>query len=367
MKKNPHLYSVILAGGGGTRLWPKSRNANPKQFLKLTGDKTMLQLTADRITKIVDWDHIIVVTNKLYLDEVKKELPQVPPDQILAEPEKRETALAMLVGSLYAKSLDPDAVVINKASDHIVLDEKEFSKVMSASVTIAQKKENIVAVGITPTFPNTGFGYVKIGEKISQFKSGLPLFKVESFTEKPDEKTAKKYIKTGKYYWNANMYVWACQTIDEAFEKYMPQMHQLTRVLEGKTGSTFHKQLKKIYQKAETISIDYAISEKAQNLVLIPGDFGWDDVVNWSVVADLNTSNGDGNVVIGDGQKVPTLAIESTNNLIHAEKKLVAIVGINEMVVVDTDDILMILPKKRSQDVKKIVNQLKEKGKKEYL
>lgn len=364
---NSHVFAVILAGGGGTRLWPKSRNATPKQFLKLTGSKTMLQLTAERISQIVPWENIIVVTNTLYEDEVKKELPKVPAEQVIAEPSRRETAMAMLVGSLYAKSLDPDAVVINKASDHIVLDNAEYIKVMKASIEAAQNKEKLVSVGITPTSPNTGFGYVKIGKKIAEFGSGLPLFEVAAFKEKPDEKTAKEYIKTGKYYWNANMYVWSVQALDDAFQKYMPQMFEQTRPLVGKTGKEFSQLLPQIYDQAETISIDYAISEKVDNLVLIPGDFGWDDVGNWEVVANLNQADKNGNVLLKNGQPLPTVLIDSTGNLIHAHKKMVALVGIHDLIVIDDQDILMIIPKKRSQDVKKVVNQLKQEGKKEFL
>lgn len=367
MNENKHLYAVILAGGGGTRLWPKSRNATPKQFLKLTSDKTMMQLAANRAAKVVPWENIIVVTNKLYEKEVAEQLPKVPESQIIAEPERKETAMAMLVGAMYAKNLDPDAVIINMASDHIVTDDEQFVRVMEAATSVAREGESLITVGITPTFANTGFGYVQIGKTIKEFDSGLPLYLVKSFREKPDRETAEEYVKSGNFYWNANMYVWSATALDEAFEKHMPDMFKKSRVLENKTGNDFHNQLENLYQKVEKISIDYAISERADNLVLIPGDFGWDDVGDWKVVSQLNNSNGDGNVVMGDGKTVPTLAIESSNNLIHAEKKLVAMVGVNDMIVIDTDEILMIVPKERSQEVKKLVERLKEEDRSEYL
>lgn len=367
MNENKHLYAVILAGGGGTRLWPKSRNATPKQFLKLTSDKTMMQLAADRVTKVVPWENIIVVTNKLYEKEVARQLPKVPESQIVAEPERKETAMAMLVGAMYAKNLHPDAVVINMASDHIVTNDDEFVKVMKAATSVASEGKSLITVGIKPTFANTGFGYVQIGNKIKEFDSGLPLYQVKSFREKPDRETAEEYVKSGNFYWNANMYVWSATALDDAFKKHMPEMFKQSRVLKNKTGNDFHNQLENLYKQVEKISIDYAISEKADNLVLIPGDFGWDDVGDWKVVSQLNSSNGDGNVVMGDGKTVPTLAIESSNNLIHAEKKLVAMIGVDDMIVVDTDEILMIVPKERSQEVKKLVERLKQEDRTEYL
>ena len=207
MKTYPHAYAVILAGGGGTRLWPKSRNKTPKQFLKLYGQKTMIQIAAERVSKLVDAEHIIVVTNEKYADEVKKQLPQVPAINILAEPEKKDTALAMLVGSLFAKSLDPKAIILNAASDHTIINEDEFVKVMEGTIQAATESENLVTVGILPTFPTSAFGYIKIDKKIKELKNKVPLYKVDSFTEKPDAKTAQQFIATGKYFWNANMYV----------------------------------------------------------------------------------------------------------------------------------------------------------------
>jgi mannose-1-phosphate guanylyltransferase len=362
-----HAYVVILAGGGGTRLWPKSRKKTPKQFLRLIGQDSMIQLTANRVTKIVPWERVIVVTNKMYRDDVRQQLPQVLESNIIAEPDKRDTALAMLVGSLFAKSLDPEAIVINAASDHIVTDENEYVRVMKAAVKVAAEKKHIITVGITPTFPTSALGYIKIGEELKKIDRSLSLFKVDGFTEKPKVATARAYISTGKYFWNANMYVWSVEAIEQAFEKHMPSLHQAVQPLLKLSGQKFHDALKSVYQDAEAISIDYAISEKADNLVLIPGDFGWDDVGDWRVVFELSKKNLSGNVIIGDANEVHTLAINSNNNLIHADKRLVALVGINDMIVVDTPEILMIVPKDHSQDVKKIVERLKEEEQTDYL
>ena len=310
---------------------------------------------------------MIVVTNELYKEEVHALLPEVPVQNIIAEPQKKDTALAMLVGALYAKSKDPEAVVINLASDHILTDKAEFHRVMKAASKVAYRGENLVTVGISPVRPSTGFGYIKIGDDLEKVAKGLSLFKVESFTEKPNESTARGFIATGKYFWNANMYVWSAATLVEAFKKHMPEMYEQTKHLDTLDSTAFHQALPAIYEKTEAISVDYAISEKADNLVLIPGDFGWDDVGDWKVVYDLERKDISGNVIVSDHNENHTLAISSHNNLIHSNGRLVALVGIDDMVIIDTEEILMIIPKSKSQDVKKIVERLKEEKKNEYL
>ena len=367
MNELAHTYAVILAGGGGTRLWPKSRNSSPKQFLKLVGSETMMQFTANRISKLVSWERIIVVTNELYKADVAKQLPQVPEANIIAEPEKRDTALAMLAGAVFAQNLDPEAVVINCASDHVVTDEAEFLHVMQAASEIASEKESLVTVGITPTHPATGFGYIKIGQELKTVGRKLPLFNVESFTEKPNKATAQGFISTGKYFWNANMYVWSSQTLVAAFAEHKPELLSAAKPLQGVSAEDFHAALPAIYKSAEAISIDYAISEKASNLVLLPGDFGWNDVGDWKVVYDLGKKNLEGNVIIGEHDTQHVLTIKSHNNLLHTNGRLIALFGIDDMIVIDTSEILMIIPKSMSQDVKKLVERLKEEKQNEYL
>ena len=362
-----HTYAVILAGGGGTRLWPKSRKKNPKQFLKLVGKQTMLQVAANRTSKFIPWNKFIVVTNKLYEKEVKEQLPEVPVENIIAEPEKKDTALAMLIGSLFAKSKDPKAIIVNAASDHIVTDEKEYIRVMKAAISAAASNEYLVSVGITPTFPSTGFGYIKIGEDLKKLSKGLSLFKVDSFTEKPNKATARAFISTGKYFWNANMYVWSAKAICESFDKHMPKMYKFSKDLATQSSQKFHEMLPAVYKQADNISIDYAISEKADNLVLIPGDFGWNDVGNWGVVYDLGTKDLAGNVVVSENEKAHALSIKAHNNLLHTNDRLIAIFGVDDLVVIDTDEILLIAPKNKSQEVKQLVNRLKEENRDEYL
>jgi mannose-1-phosphate guanylyltransferase len=267
---------------------------------------------------------------------------------------------------LFAQSKDPDAIVINCASDHVVTDGEEFSKVMQAASQVAAENPYLVSVGVTPTRPATGFGYIKIGKELQKIDDSLLLYKVDSFREKPDETTAKEFISTGLYFWNANMYVWGSKTLQSAFQKYMPSLAEVTKDIEHLNSQEFHAALPEIYSNAEGISIDYAISEKADNLVLIPGDFGWNDVGDWKVVYDLAEQNLEGNVVLGDNPN-HAVTVDSENNLIHTNGRLVALVNIKDMIVIDTEEILMIIPKDSSQDVKKIVEKLKQENRKEYL
>lgn len=367
MEKNKHLYAVILAGGGGTRLWPKSREKTPKQFLKPFGEESLIQLAFRRVTKLVDFSRVIVVTNQKYQKQVEQHLPQVEKDNIILEPEKKDTAMAMLVGALFAKNKDKDAVVINSASDHMVEDEMEFVKVMNYATDIAQKGEDLVTVGIVPQTPDTGFGYIKIGKNLAKH-NGLNLFKVESFTEKPNKPTALAFLASGNYFWNANMYVWKASVLETGFKKHKVDFYDLTRDLVGITDiKKFHQILNKVYAKAEKISIDYAISEKSDNLVLIPGDFGWNDVGNWGVIYDLSKKDLLGNVTMSDREQTKVLTINSQRNLIHTKDKLIAMVGVDDLAVIDTGEILLIMPRKNAQDVKKIVERLKEEKNNEYL
>ncbi len=369
-KTQDHIFTLILAGGGGTRLWPKSRKKTPKQFLKLAGDKTMLQATADRFSKITPWENILVISNKNYVKEVTKQLPQLPKENIIFEPEKKDTALAMLVGAVFAKTKHPDAIVVNGAADHVVKKTDEFVKLMQAAAKAAEDKDKLIAVGITPTYPATGFGYIKVGKEVGKIDRDVSLFKVDSFTEKPNLATAQAFISTGQYFWNANNYVWSADAILEAFKKYFVEDYKLVQpLLKTKNPREFQRLLKPIYKQATSIAIDYAISEKANNLYLIPGDFGWNDIGEWKVVYDLGRKDLNGNVITADSEnnQVKVLTLESKNNLVHNDKRMIALLGVEDFVIIDTPEILLVMPKERSQDVKKIVERLKADNLVDYL
>ncbi len=364
-----HQFVVILAGGSGTRLWPRSRGETPKQFLKIVGETTMLQLTAQRALKVADWDHIIVITNEKHAQMVRAQLPEIKASNVLLEPEKRDTALAMLVGALYARALDPAAVVMNSASDHYVMDHDlpEFARTMAKACTIASQGEKLITVGIAPRRPETGFGYIKVGEQLDNDKR-LPVCQVDAFTEKPNAATAAAFIATGKYFWNANMYVWSAQTLWDAFVTHAPKIAEAAQILLEAKPKDFPKLLPQVYAGAPSISIDYAISEKAHNLVLIPGNFGWSDVGDWRVAYELGGKDEHENVFTKEQAEASLSVYESRDDLVASStKRLVALVGVENLVIVDTPEVLLVCDRDRAQDVKKIVEELKKQQREEYL
>ena len=363
---NKHIFAVILAGGGGTRLWPRSTNAKPKQFLRLISDKTMLQETLSRIIPIIPTERVLVITNSKYKSMVETDLPSVPPQNIFAEPEKKDTAMAMGVGAIMASKLDPEAVIINLAADHVVKNENEFRRTMLAAADAARTGNFLVTVGISPTFPHTGLGYIKIGEKINE-PNGLPVYKVTGFTEKPNIDKAKEFLATKKYFWNANNYVWTAKSALESFKTHLPKTYsQLLKLKEVLGEKEINKTAGEVYAEVEAVSIDYGVSEKAENLLLVPGDFGWSDIGDWEVVYDLSSKDKMGNV-IDQSRGVPPILIDVKGCFVCGGKKLLAAVGVEDMIMVETKKAVLIVPKNKAQSVKHIVEWLKVKGMTEYL
>lgn len=356
-----NFYAVILAGGGGTRLWPKSRKKHPKHLLKLFGDKTLFRHTYERIAPVIPNERILVITHVDHAQEIVDELPELSKDNFIIEPEAKNTALAMGVAAAFVHKRNLDSVIINLAADHIYLDVPKFQQTALTALNEAAKGDYIVTIGIKPTFAHTGLGYIKMGEKF-----GEHAYIGEGFKEKPNLETAQAFLAEGNYVWNANLYCWSTKTVLEAFKKHSPQISKCMEEIMEASGTPDEKQtMEKVYMEAPSEQIDTAISEKADNLLIVEGDFGWSDIGDWKVVYDTNFKDENNNVIIkNDGDLIE---MGNSNSLIETNGRLVVAIGLENIVVVDTEDAILIVSKDKTQDVKKAVEKLKEMKKGEYL
>lgn len=361
-----HLYVVILCGGGGTRLWPLSRNSSPKQFIELVGNETLFTKTLKRAKKLVSPDHIFIMTNKNYLEEIKKSASSLPQKNIITEPVKKNTALAMGVIAGIIHKRDKDAVIINLASDHLITNDDIFVKSMLSAAKVAAENKYLVAVGITPTFAHTGLGYIHADGQIGK-EWGLPILRVEGFREKPDEKTAKEFLSTGEYYWNANLYTWSTKLILAEFATLAPEFSKHITTIMNASNNDFESVLAKEYSLAKEEQIDTAISEKTNKLAVIAGNFGWTDIGSWNVVHDEVEKDSAGNALISREDGADWFRLDTKNSLVSTGKKQIVTIGLENIVIVDTPDALLVAHKDHVQDVKKVVEHLKNTNKNNLL
>jgi len=329
---------------------------------------TLFQQTIKRVRDIVPLSKIYVITNKQYVRDIQRQLPVISSKNIIAEPEKKNTAMAMGVAAAWIYKKDPKAVIINLATDHLIKKPVSYRKTLLAAAKAAYIQNKLVAVGIVPTFPHTGLGYIKVGSKIKNGTS-LPSYKMEGFTEKPDKQKAARFLKSGKYLWNANNYVFPANLVLEEFKKHAPDIFKnINRIYHSIGTATQSKTIKQEYAKVRDDSIDYAISEKTSQMIVMPGDFGWDDVGDWRVVYDLSKKDKKNNAVISHGQDGGGyLGLDSSNNLVQFNDQLIVTIGVDNLVIVDTEDVLLVCNKSRAEDVKQIVNTLKEKKLDQYI
>jgi mannose-1-phosphate guanylyltransferase/mannose-6-phosphate isomerase len=355
-KKN--LYAVIIAGGKGTRFWPLSREAFPKQFLKLIGERTLLQETIQRLKGEVSPSNTLIVTTKDQKDIVDWQLKELLGDvNCVVEPEGKNTAPAIALAAFKLFKKRQDALMLVLPSDHFVSDRDLFNQTLHKAIPFAEKG-NIVTFGIKPARPETGYGYIKTGRRLSK-----DTFKVSAFVEKPDAKTAKAYIKEGSYYWNSGIFLFRAKDMLDEIKKYMPDMYNtFTSIVKALNTKKEDEALKSIYRNLRDESIDYGIMEKSKKIVMTVADFPWSDLGSWSSLDEVMDKDEDGNVLIGN-----VVGIDCKDSIIFANKRLVAAIGLKNMVVVDTADATLITPKDKVQQVKQLVSKLKEEGKEEYL
>ena len=352
--------ALIMAGGRGERFWPKSRKTLPKQFLSLTGDgKTMIQLTVERILPLVEMDDIYIVTNKDYRQLVREQLPEIPERNILCEPVGRNTAPCIGLGAMHINQKYDDAVMMVLPSDHLIKQKKLFVDILGQACEIAEEDGNIVTVGITPSYPETVYGYIKF---LTEKKKGSA-FKVEKFVEKPNMDKAKEYLASGDYLWNSGMFMWKVSTILNKMQTLLPQIYQkLTQIGEAIGTPEEDKVLQEVFPTVESISVDYGILEKTDSIYTLPGDFGWDDVGSWLAVSRVRGTDENNNVLTGN-----VLAVDTTDCVVEAQEKLIATVGLKNLVVVDTKDAMLICEKEKANDIKKVLETLRNDDRQEYL
>lgn len=363
-----HLWACILAGGGGTRLWPLSREKNPKQFIKLLGNKTLLQVTTDRFAQIVPWEHIFVVTtSNLYGRNVKKELPKLPSENILIEPAKRNTAAAHGLAAAYIIRQDPDAVILNEYADHFVQPTSKYNKTYLAVAEAAYTMHHLAAIGIEPEYPHTGMGHIKIGKVLTHIDH-RPIYKVEKFVEKPPLELAKKFTESGNYLWNGGMYVWRADDILQALKNHTPKIgHAIEKIKNAVGESSERTIINQVYKTIPSISVDYAVSEREKKFIAIKADFRWIDVGDWQVVWGLTQKDKQGNASIHLNSKGQWVAVDTSNTLVQTDKLLIGTVGVKDLIIIETDDAILVADKNKAQMVKELVNSLKERQKEEYL
>lgn len=352
--------ALIMAGGRGERLWPKSRKALPKQFLSLTGDgKTMIQLTVERILPLVDIEDIFICTNRDYVNLVTEQLPDLPKENILCEPMGKNTAPCIGLGAAVMEKKYGEAIMFVLASDSYIKYQPIFLNALQDAASVAERGENLVTLGITPDYPEVGYGYIRFDSSDSLGRA----FKVERFVEKPDLETARSYLATERYLWNSGMFIWKLSTIKNALREYVPTLYAgLERIQASLDTDQAEAVLEEEYAAMPSISIDYAVMEKADSIYTVPGSFGWNDVGSWQALDIIQPSNEFGNVVSGNA-----VTIDTRRCIIQGNDRLIATIGIENLVVVDTSDALLICNKGDTAGIKRILENLRICNRDEYL
>ncbi len=352
-------YGVIMAGGGGTRFWPLSRQEEPKQLLNLSGNDLMVNETIDRIATFTDKKDIFIVTNVTQVPKMQEATAtRIPSDHILAEPSARNTSACIGYAALEIVKKYGDGIMCIFPSDHFIKNQPAFTQVLKRAIAVAEGEDKLITLGITPTFPSTGYGYIKFDKADQGFAK-----QVVEFREKPDEETAKAYVASGEYAWNSGMFIWKASTILKAFEELLPDVYAcLTQIGDAMNTSEEKQVIAEVYPTIPSISIDYGIMEKSPNVKVISAEFGWNDVGSWDNLGVLYDEDAQGNVVAANH-----IGIDTTNSIVYSKKRLITTIGVDNLIIVETDDAILVCDKDRAQDVKKIVDQLKAEGKTEYL
>jgi mannose-1-phosphate guanylyltransferase len=355
-------YAVIMAGGSGTRFWPQSRQQRPKQLLPIAGRRTMIRATVERLLPLIGFDRIMVVTGAAYAEQIRAELPELDRRMVVAEPRGRNTAPCIALAAYKIAKVSPEAVMAVLPADHVIANVQAFRDSLEQAFQVAVAKDCLVTFGIAPDRAETGYGYIEQGNRIPEFTSGQ-LFVVKSFKEKPDRATAEKYLAAGNFLWNSGMFVWKASTIIRAFETYLPAIsHTIESVVPALNTEKELDAIRQIYETVDSISVDYGIMEKAKNVVVIRADIAWNDVGSWASLADVWETDPDGNAVEGE-----VLCFGSKDCVASSPRKVTVLLGVEDLVVIDTPDAILVCRRSNCQDVKDLQELLSKHGYKHLL
>jgi mannose-1-phosphate guanylyltransferase len=349
-------YAVIMAGGAGTRLWPAARQERPKQLHRLIFERPLIAETVGRLAQAYPLERIVIVTAARYAGAIQEVVPDLPVQNIITEPFGRNTAAAIALAAFRIAAEDPDGVFAVFPADHVILKPDILFQALDAAGGLALE-HRVVDIGVPPSYPETGYGYIELGKRIAD-RGGVEAFAVRRFVEKPGRQTAEGYLAAGNYIWNSGMFVWRADSFLEALREYLPETHDLLApaVCEGPEA------LSAAYDRIPNISVDYAIMEKIADVVAVPADFGWRDIGDWAALYDMLDHDADGNAFAGEH-----VALDTSGSLVVAPGKLVATVGVSDLIVVEDGDVLLIMRRDRAQDVKKVLDTLKETRRQRYL
>jgi mannose-1-phosphate guanylyltransferase len=350
------MFALIMAGGAGKRFWPKSRERHPKQLLKMLGDQTMIQGTVERLRPLVPEEKIFVVATEGQKVELKRQLPFLHRKNILIEPKSKNTAACIGLATLFLERIDPEAVMAVFPADHLITNRDAFIKTLKVAAKVATENDAIVTLGIQPTYPATGYGYIQFNEELG-IKDGIALLKVKTFAEKPNLATAERFVESGDFLWNSGIFVWKVKTILHEIEEHLPHLYDGLMEIRAALGTAQQEEtIHRVYCQIKSISIDYGVMEHAKNVVVLKGKFDWQDLGSWNEVYKYFSKDENENVLIGDH-----LIKDSRGSYINAPNKCVAVIGIDNLIVVDTDDAILICPRDRAQEVQELVEIAKRK------
>ncbi|MEM1094416.1 MAG: mannose-1-phosphate guanylyltransferase [Bacteroidota bacterium] len=356
-------YAVIMAGGIGTRFWPASRQAHPKQFLNVFGEATLIQNTVARLQGIIPPERCLIVTHERYIDKTRAQLPAVPPENILGEPISRNTAPCIAYAAAVLAQRDPEATMVVLPADHVITDVARFHTVLKTAIATAQQPGAIVTIGVTPTHPATGYGYIQFEGQVDPASRTPKAFSVRAFAEKPDERTAERFVDSGDFLWNSGMFIWRVDSISDQLRQHLPTTFDAFLPVTEAAGTPKEADaVLNAFKASPKISIDYGVMEKAEDVYVVPGSFGWNDVGDWRAVYNLQAKDdyrnaADGKVILHNAEKC----------YVQAKDRLIVLVGMRNTIVVETDDAVLVCKKSHTQEVKHVVEYLHEHNMTDYV